>query len=102
VLECINPSIAELFSLELTTPCEISRGLFAKPDLFTRRLNYYGILMAGMMRGGAVEDIAASCLIAFLEKHFDQDYFKANPAHRERVPVITKVINGWGFATIND
>lgn len=66
VLQCVNPSIAELFSLELKTPYEVSRGFFAKPETYRRRLNYYGILMAGMMRGGAVEDIAASCMVSFL------------------------------------
>ncbi len=71
VLEKINPSVAQLFSLELKKPVEVSRGLFSKPDIYTKRFNYYGLLMAGMMRGGAVEDIAASCMISFLQKHFD-------------------------------
>jgi predicted acylesterase/phospholipase RssA len=70
--------------------------------VFTRRLNYYGILMAGMMKGNAVENIAASCLVDFLQKHFDPDYFKAHPQHKERLPAIVKIINSWGFSSIDD
>lgn len=55
-----------------------------------------------MMRGGAVEDIAASCMVSFLQKHFDDFYLKDNPAHQERNPTIRQIISKWGFGTIND
>lgn len=82
---------------------EVSRGLFSKPDVYTRRLNYYGVLMAGMMKGDAVEDIAASCMKQFLAKHFDErSYLTKHPEHRQRVPTITRIINCWGFHHIED
>lgn len=54
--------------------------------------------MAGMMKGDAVENIAASCMKQFLAKHFDEHLsLSKNPEHKQRVPIITKIINSWGF-----
>lgn len=57
--------------------------------------------MAGMMNGTAVEDIAASCMISFMEKHFDKFYIDKHPEFKDRVAIITKIINKWGFTVID-
>lgn len=57
--------------------------------------------MAGMMNGTAVEDIAASCMISFIERHFDKFYMEKHPQFKGRVETITKILNNWGYDTIN-
>lgn len=64
VLKSINPSIAELFSIQLTQAKIISGKIYAKG------FNYYGLLNASMMKGDAVENIAASCLADFMKRTY--------------------------------
>jgi hypothetical protein len=47
--------------------------MFSKKK-YNKKFNYYGFLKGGLMRGNAVEDIAAECLANYFCKHFDPQY----------------------------
>jgi hypothetical protein len=52
-------------------PTKKSFFSFFDEPVYTRRFNYYGLMMAGLMKGNAVEDLAAESLINFISKHYE-------------------------------